>query len=308
MAFRLLWLIFLTCFLSCFSAIRAGAQPSTDLRKDKVFFQKKRNEFGLWLRQNQLDRIFRADSVAVSARKVTLFLRPAFDSKRACDSIQCAWTKLEQGNKRVNGQFFHERLLHKWAFLSEVPPGQAEVVVRCHDPAHFLAKVYSREGKVPVEQRSIRDGTVVDVSTPSSLQGVNTGDNKFMVPNKKVSTVCGNARRYLTNFYKMKGTPILWRAKVDTSYTTYDEFVLEVTHLNYEICPDGFFEYHRIYVKGLQKGNDVELSWEFQGKYGSGIIFPPRKNDYKDMDLRYKSNLEEYQKRLFKKLTDYLRQ
>ena len=94
---------------------------------------------------------------------------------------------------------------------------------------------------------------------------------------------------------------------MDSSYTTFDEFVLEITHLNNEICPDGYFEYHRLYVKGLQKGDDVELSWEFQGKYGSGIVFPPRKNDYKDMEIRYKTNLEEYQKYLFKKLLDYLR-
>lgn len=308
MAFRLLRASFLTCFLLLAAASAVWAQPSTDLRQDKPFFQKKQKEFALWLRQNHLERIFRADSVSVSAKKVTLFLRPAFDSKTVCDSIQCAWTKLEQSNRKINGQFFHERLLHKWAFLAEIHPDQAEVVVRCHDPAHFLAKVYSREGKVPVEQRNLRSAAVTEVSTPSSLQGMNSGDNKMLVPNKKVAAVCTSARRYLTNFYKIKGTPILWRAKVDTSYTTYDEFVLEVTHLNNEICPDGYFEYHRIYMKGLQKGDDVELSWEFQGKYGSGIIFPPRKNDYKDMDLRYKSNLEEYQKRLFKKLTDYLRQ
>lgn len=284
------------------------AQSPTDLRPDKAFFQKKRNEFDLWLFQNHLNGIFKTDSVAVTTKKVTLFLRPAHDSQLACDSLQCAWTTLEHANKKVNGQYFHERLLHKWAFLAEVVPAQAEVVVRCHEPAHFLAKVYSRDGKVPVEQRSLRGGVVAEVSTPSSLQGVNSGENKLTVYGKKVSPVCNSARRYLTNFYKLKGTPILWRAKVDTSYTAYDEFVLEVTHLNYEICPDGFFEYHRIYVKGIQKGDDVEISWEFQGKYGSGIIFPPRKNDYKDMDLRYKSNLEEYQKRLFKKLTDYLRQ
>lgn len=308
MALRLFRLIFLTCFLSCLGAFHAGAQPSTDLRQDISFFQQKKNEFGQWLRLNHLQHIFKADSVAVSARKVTLFLRPAYDSKQVCDSLQCTWTKLEQANRRVNGQFFHERLLHKWAFLAEVHPDQAELVIRCHEPAHFLAKVYSRQGIVPVEQRSIRSNTVTEVRTPSSMQGVNTGDSKITVPGKKLRAVCGSARRYLTNYYKPKGTPILWKAKVDTSYTTYDEFVLEVTHLNYEICPDGYFEYHRIYVKGLQKGDDVELSWEFQGKYGSGIIFPPRKNDYKDMDLRYKSNLEEYQKRLFKKLTDYLRQ
>lgn len=308
MAFRLSRAIFLTCLLCCLAAPGARAQKSSDLRQDKVFFKKKQAEFGQWLRQNQLNNIFRADSVAVSAKKVTLFLRPAYSGKQVCDSIQCAWTKLEQANRKVNGQFFHERLLHKWAFLAEVHPDQAEVVVRCHEPAHFLAKIYSREGKIPVEQRSIRSGAVVDVRTPNSLQDANIGDNKLTLPGKKVKTVCTTARRYLTDFYKPKGTPILWKAKVDSSYTTYDEFVLEVTHLNYEICPDGYFEYHRIYVKGLQKGEDVELSWEFQGKYGSGIIFPPRKNDYKDMDLRYKSNLEEYQKRLFKKLTDYLRQ
>jgi hypothetical protein len=308
MAFRLLWLIFLTCFLPCLGASQAAAQPSTDLRQDKDFFQKKKTEFSQWLLLNHLAGIFKADSVAVSAKKVTLFLRPPKDSKQVCDSLQCAWTKLEQANKKVNGQFFHERLLHKWAFLAEVRPDQVEVVIRCHEPAHFLAKVYCRDGKVPVEQRSLRSSTVAEVSTPSSLQGINAGENKLLVPNKKVNAVCGSARRYLANYYKTKGTPILWNAKVDTSYTAWDEFVLEVTHLSHEICPDGYFEYHRIYVKGLQKGDDVELSWEFQGKYGSGIIFPPRKNDYKDMDLRYKSNLEEYQKRLFKKLTDYLRQ
>ena len=308
MAFRLFRLIFLTCFLSCWGATDSKAQTTTDLRQDRAFFQNKKTDFTQWLRQNQLGHIFKADSVAVSAKKVTLYLRPTHDSKLACDSIQCAWTKLEQTNKKINGQFFHERLLHKWAFLAEIHPDQAEVVVRCHEPAHFLAKIYRRDGKIPVEQRSLRSGTVIEVSTPASLQGVNTGDNKILVRGKKVNAVCGSARRFLTNHYKTKGTPVLWKAKVDTSYTAYDEFVLEVTHLNNEICPDGYFEYHRVYVKGLQKGDDVEISWEFQGKYGSGIIFPPRKNDYKDMDLRYKSNLEEYQKRLFKKLTDYLRQ
>lgn len=296
-----------TCLLLCLGASGVRAQQS-DLRQDKAFFQKKQKEYGQWLQKNQLGGILRADSVAVTVKKVTLFLRPAYTGKRVCDSLQCAWTKLESANKKVNGQFFHERLLHKWSFLAEVHPDQAEVVIRCHEPAHFLAKIYSRGGKIPVEQRSLRSTAVADVRLPASLQGVNTGDNKLLVPGKKVNAVCTKARRYLTNFYKPKGTPILWKAKVDTSYTAYDEFVLEVTHLSYEICPDGYFEYHRIYVKGLQKGDDVEISWEFQGKYGSGIIFPPRKNDYKDMDLRYKSNLEDYQKRLFKKLTDYLRQ
>lgn len=302
MPLRLIWVIFLGLVLS------SPAVNAQDLRVDKAFFQKKKSEFNVWLRQNRLGHILRADSVAVSAQKVTLFLRPTFQGKRTCDSLQCAWQGLERANRLVNGQHFHERLLHKWAFLAEIHEDQAVVVVRCHDPAHFQAKMYSKNGRIPVEERNIRSGAVLEVSLPSSMQGINSGDNITLLRDKNLGQVCTKARRWLVSHYKDKGTPVLWRAKLDTSYTAYDEFVLEVSHLNYEICPDGFFEYHRVYVKGLQKGNDVELSWEFQGKYGSGIIFPPRKNDYKDMELHYKSSLDEYQKRLFKKMLDYLRQ
>jgi hypothetical protein len=303
MAFSPFRVIFLTCCLLSVSAVFAQ-----DLRNDRAFFQQKRADYNRWLRQNELGHILRADSIAVSNRKVTLFLRPTYSGRHTCDSIQCAWQRLEQANHRANGQFFHERLLHKWAFLAEVHEEQAEVVLRCHDPAHFQAKMYSRQGRVPVEERNIRSGSMLELSLPTSMQGINSGDNVTLIRGKNVGAVCTNARRHLVNFYKNKGTPVLWRARVDTSYTAYDEFVLEVSHMSYEICPDGYFEYHRIYVKGLQKGDDVELSWEFQGKYGSGIVFPPRKNDYKDMDLHYKSSLEEYQRRLFKKLLDYLRQ
>jgi hypothetical protein len=306
MASSLFRLFVLTCHCILFCAPLASAQ-SSDFRQDKAFFQKKKQDFNLWLKQNNLDRVFHADSVSVTTQTVTLFIKPVYKGKLVCDSIQCAWNILEQSNKRLSGQYFHERLLHKWAFLAEIHEDQAVVIVRCHDPAHFLAKISSAKGKIPVETRSIRSGQVVEVSTPASLQGVNTGDNKMLLQGRSVSAVCQTARRYLVGVYKTKGTPILWRAQIDSSYTTYDEFVLEVTHLSNEICPDGYFEYHRIYVKGLQKGNDVELSWEFQGKYGSGIIFPPRKNDYKDMDLRYKTSLEEYQRQLFKKLMDALR-
>lgn len=286
----------------------SAALQAQDLRADLPFFRQKRLEFNVWLRQNHLDHLLYADSVSATPQQATIYLRPTYTGRRTCDSLQCAWQQLEKSNRAVNGQSFHERLLHKWAFLAEIHETQAEVVVRCHEPAHFMARTFTRAGRVPVEERNIRSGTVIEVRTPASLQTINTGDNMALLHGINLGAVCTKARHWLVNRYKTKGTPILWRAKVDSSYTAYDEFVLEVTHLNYEICPDGYFEYHRLYVKGLQKGDDVELSWEFQGKYGSGIIFPPRKNDYKDMEARYKTELYEYQKRLFKQLLDYLRQ
>jgi hypothetical protein len=294
--------LIITCLICLFSVVTAQ-----DLRNDRAFFNKKRLDYNQWLQQNHLGHILRADSISTNSNKVTLFLRPTYSGRNTCDSLQCAWQRLEKSNRLQYGQNFHERLLHKWAFLSEVHEEQAEVVVRCHDPAHFMAKIYSKNGRVPVEERNIRSGSMIELNLPNSMQGINSGENTYLFRGKNVGVLCTNARLWLVNYYKNKGTPILWKAKLDTSFTTYDEFVLEVTHLNYEICPDGYFEYHRIYVKGIQKGDDAELSWEFQGKYGSGIVFPPRKNDYKDLDLNYKSELQEYQKRLFKQLLDYLR-
>lgn len=284
------------------------AQTGPDLRRDGLFFQQKRREFDAWLGQNGLSGVLTADSVSVSADKAVLFLRPPTSGPDACAALQAAWTDLETRNRDVSGRFFHERLLHKWAFLAEVHDEQAEIVVRCHNPAHFYARVTHQNGRTPVEGTSVRSLATVEISTPAFLGGVNTGDNSALIPGKKLGEVTENARKYLNTWYAAKGTPILWKARVAQPFVAVDEFILEVTHLSHEIVPDGFYEYHRIYVRGLQRGADVELSWEFQGKYGSGILFPPRKNDYKDTETRYKDSLEEYQTRLFKQLVAYLRQ
>ncbi|MCS6928912.1 MAG: hypothetical protein NZM43_05390 [Saprospiraceae bacterium] len=276
-----------------------------DLRVHEEFFRTKLEDYQKWFAQAELDQIFLADSIAVAPQRVTLFIRAAFQGSRVCDSLQCAWERLEQENFLRYGQYFRERLLRKWAFLAEIHEDQAEIVVRCHEPPHFMACIRSHQGRILREGRTVR-GRPVQVSIPTNLQALNLGEGKVILPGQKASEVCAKARRFLIQYYKPKGTPILWRARIDSSYTTFDEFVLEITHLSHEICPDGYYEYHRITVWCMQRGLDTELSWEFQGKYGSGILFPPRKNDYKDLSINYKDNLEDYQRRLFKRLVDHL--
>lgn len=298
----------LLLILCVFSMPKISAQPLEDLRQDAAFFRKKLPEFRQWLSESGLDAVFVADSVAVSARKASLFLKPAFRGKHVCDSMQSAWNALESSNRQMNGQFFHDRLLRKWAFLAEVREEQAEVVVRCHEPAHFFARVYGQNGEIPVEQRTLRTAAFLDLQVPTNaLSSATPGDNATLVRNQRVAPVCAAAKRFFVQWYASRGTPVLYSARLDTSYSFEDEFVVEVTHLSYEACPDGFFEYHRIHVSGLQKGDDVELRWEFQAKYGPGIVFPPRKNNYKDMELRYRTELEAYQRTLFRHLLNYLR-
>lgn len=322
---------------ACFWVGSLSGQVVEDLRRDAPFFRKKLPEFRRWLVENELHKIFRADTIAVDNQKVTLFLRPAFEGRRVCDSMQCAWNQLEMGNRDLNGEFFHDRLLKKWAFLAEIREEQAEVVVRCHEPAHFLVKISGRTEDVEqktldaghwkletskaqspmsnvyrptstlIEGRSLRSAAGMQISLPGgSLGGANVGENSAIVSGKKVGKVCAEAKTFFLDFYKNKGTPVLWKARIDTSFSFEDEFVLEVTHLSNQICPDGYFEYHRIHVQGKQRGEEVELRWDFQGKYGSGILFPPRRNNYKDLELKYKNELANYQNTLFRRMINYL--
>ncbi|MCS7037188.1 MAG: hypothetical protein RMJ33_08410 [Saprospiraceae bacterium] len=301
-------LVFLAGMVIAASSITFAQSPlEEDLRMHEDFFRARMRDYQQWLTYAELDRVLYADSIAVSQQRVTLFLRAAHQGERVCDSLQCAWERLEQENFRRYGQYFRERLLRKWAFLAEIHEEQAEVVVRCHEPAHFLMRIRSDRGRILRDWRSVR-GSVFQVHLPTftAFQNINLGEGKAIIPGQQAPAVSAKARRFLINHYKPKGTPILWRARIDTSFVTFDEFVLEVTHLSHEICPDGYYEYHRITVWCAQRGPDTELTWEFQGKYGSGILFPPRKNDYKDLSLRYKDNLEEYQQRLFKRLVYHL--
>ncbi|HNG90054.1 MAG TPA: hypothetical protein PK858_07610, partial [Saprospiraceae bacterium] len=169
------------CLLFSLARLTGAAAQAADLRADKDFFQKRKSDFDRWLRQNHLEGILRADSIGLTAQKATLYLRAAYRGKHVCDSLQSAWNKLEQSNRKVNGQYFHERLLHKWAFLAELHLDQAEVVVRCHNPAHFQARIFPKNGKIPVETRNVRAGAVLEVKTPASLQGINNGDNTALI-------------------------------------------------------------------------------------------------------------------------------
>ena len=298
--------IILAAFCLTLSGIVSAQVPVGDLRNDYSFFQKKTKEYQQWLADSQLDRYFIADSLVVQSDKVTLCLRPASQGPDKCAQTQQVWEMLQQKNLQEYGQYFHERLLHKWAFLSEVHENQAEILIRCEKPGYFEVRISSQNGRMPVEGMTMRAPAFASIQVPSSLDGANVGDNQALIRNKSVAVVTRAARKYLKMYYSNKGTPILWNARIDDTYTFIDEFLLEVTHLSHEICPDGYYEYHRIYVKGTQKGPNVELSWDFQGKYGSGILFPPRKNDYKDLSAKYKTELEDYQKILFRKLLDYL--
>jgi len=296
--------------LALYSPAFLAAQPG--LLQDAAFFEAQAQEFQRWLEANQMHLAFRTDGLDVKPGKVTLYLTSAGEDSR-CEFLQGAWQSWEkQFNKEHRfRQLFHEKLLETWSVLAELPADSTEVFIRCPEQGLFTIRIFSEtDGRILAEENNLKamGGGVVPIPF-EELKEVYTGGRLDSLSRKlsvrKVRLAVGD---YLLNhWYKGKGTPILYNVRIDTSYSHYNEFTWEFSHLSSEVLDEGYYEYHRIKIEVQERNNRLEFSWQFTGKFGSGILFPPRRNDYKLMETYYKSDVEEYERELFKKIEEYLK-
>ena len=282
-----------------------------DLRVDSAFFAVQEQEFQHWLEANEMDQTFRTDGIEVETGHVLLFLTFAGDAAR-CDSLQAAWDSWERQFNRTHRsrQLFHQKLLETWSVLAELSVDSTEIIIRCDGQGLFNIRIFGQaDGRILAQGNELKamGGGVIPIPF-ENLKEVYTGNRIDSINRKlsvrKVRVAVGD---YLLNeWYKGKGTPILYNVRIDTSASYYNEFTWEFTHLSHEVLEEGYYEYHRIKIEVQERNDQLEMTWEFTGKFGSGILFPPRRNDYKLMETYYKDDMEAYEEKLFRKITEYL--
>jgi hypothetical protein len=278
----------------------------SDFRRDEAFLHTKADDYRAWLAVYQLDRVFRVAGLDVEPQKVTLRLTTAF-ANADCDSLHAAWLFLQEKFWRERHAHLHELLFDKFLFQFELPPDSAAIVIACADPDAFEAHIYGRDGRTLLDEHSRRPLSMGNFAIRlDSLKTFNAGGKLRRLERRDVQKVTKQVEGFLREHYRDKGFWLRY-AKLDmTSF--YNEIRLEVTDLKNEAIRDGFFEYHYARINIAQAGDQVMINWKFQGKYGSGIFFPPRQpKDYKDMELHYKDELDNYEYVLFRKLEEYLR-
>ncbi len=287
-----------------------GAQSS--LIDKKAFFKFQQSEFQQWLSATQLDQAFKTDRIEIRPEKVRLFLT-AVAADDPCIFLQNSWEvwKDEFNQAHHGSLLFHEKLLKTWSTLTELPTDSVQIILHCNDPNLLRINIYGdSSGRILLEeenQQVMGSGTIPipyhhlkSMYTASSLDSINA---KLTV--RKVRLAVSD---YILNkWYKGKGTPILYNVRIDTTESYYNDFSFEFSHLSNEVLEEGYFEYHRIEVEVQERNERIEIDWEFTGKFGSGILFPPRRNDYKLMETYYKKDLERYEERLFKKISEFLK-
>jgi hypothetical protein len=295
------------CLLFCCSFLFS----QEDYRKYTSFFQTQEAEFQAWLDVNHLSGAFKTDGLLVEQDRVILYLTsPAGDPH--CDSLQMAWKSWESQFNKTHRfrQLFHQKLLETWSVLAEVPAQHTEIIIRCPKAGLFTARIFGEtDGRVLVEENDLKamGGGIIGIPF-GDLKDIYTGGRLDSLGRRlSVRKVRLEVGKFIAKHYEGKGTPILYNVRIDTSASYFNEFTWEFTHLSHEVLDAGYFEYHRIKIEVQERNNKLELTWQFTGKFGSGILFPPKENDYKLMETYYKDDLEKYEQDLFKKITEHLK-
>jgi hypothetical protein len=295
--------------LTLYAALICGkliAQPvatliSTDLVDSDSFFQYQKKDINAYLSRQIPAAHLSTAAIKTESHLVTLQLMP--DVKQACSVTPLAWAKAEQNN--VDWQ---KKLLNHWAFLAEIDVTQAAIEVQCCKEKHFFRRMGPAIAGADV--RTARGNEWVPLIKPLAFveQEVTpkTSDDtelSTLLQQSKANEVTQKVRKFCEQKYlNLPKARYIWDAEMKFTEISDTEFQVEVTYISNVAISDGYFEYHKIYVTTQQTGNNAILNVRLLGKYGSGIIFAPRRNDYKDMEINYKHEIADFRQVFFKQI------
>lgn len=301
---KILYKLHLLLLLSFF--LQAHLLAQEDLREDRIFLYEQLMDFQVWMDKYHFSDLVKVERLEVHAKSVVLSLKSRF-KKGNVDSLALFWPAFKQEFERATGEQPEEKLFKAFAFQMEIPLKAAKIHIKSHHDRFFDLKIYYNQGLIRIEEQGM------SYMVTGNLD-IDIEDLKIMYRERKdtiTEATIGNVRRavshYLYDYYRQKGTPVLYKAKVDTTRTYFNEFTYDITNISHEILDAGYFEYIRINIKITQNRRHVEIAYDFQGKYGSGIFTAPRKSQYKNMEIYYPAQLKDYEENLIKKIANYLK-
>lgn len=307
--------LLLTLFWFCSVAIVSG---QVDFRRNWDFFQSRQIEYQTWLATNTLGNFFRVESLETTPKRLVLVVASTFTGEYACDSLRSAWNTLREQCYRDTRQQLHALMLEKFCFQMDLPLDSAGILIYCPNSTYQVRIFGERsEGRQTarfeeVEDKSMGSGVIpipVGQLKEVYLGGGTRFGEKSGADIRKVRRAVGD---YFYRHYQPKGTKWFWKAQIDTSSSYYNEFTYHITYISGQVLKGrNFFEYHRVNVKIEQVNEVLNISWNFSAKYGGGLVYPPHtnSNDYRDLETSaFKGAFEDYQRDLFKKLEEQLKQ
>lgn len=257
---------------------------------DLPFFKKQVVEFQKWIENSQIGFLKVSNVTIQDNGKLSINLST---TNQDPDSLYSIWLNTKRGFEREDIVQFEERLLKVSSFLCDSEMEKTNILISNHSGT-FQISIEYLDGRINVqediERKMVSELIKIDLSDlniPKSIL-------KDTIRNNSIRAVRGNLSDFLIDYYKDKGT-FFYEARIDTSYTFWNEFSYIVTCLSNEIIHEGFFEFIRLDVVLSQSEKNLEILLEIQGKYAAALVCPEkRKSFYKSMDIHYSESLRRY--------------
>lgn len=273
---------YLLLLLLLVSTVPVYAQEGLQLEED--YFQSTLSNYQDWLDSTQLSQVLKIETLDVFTDKIELNLIIA---------TRESWLDLRDTYEEDYNRPIGDDLLKKLSFQMELVEDSVSIVI------NTLTEDYP----VIIEALDGQITTLEDeplISTKGMFK-INLAD----IPQSKKQTTLGDSedvkniiKNYLRSHYEQKK---VWGKKsrffvIDNG----EELNIEVSNISKEVLDDfliGYYEFIKIDMEINQKGDVVEIAYELQARYGSGIFVAPRRSGYKDMEPKYSEYVERYRKK-----------
>lgn len=296
------------------------AQRETDFTKDKKFFDEKSIEYDKWLKSSDLGKVLHVQMVRVTSDRLSLELT---FNKTKNDSILPFWNALKRDFERSDrGTTLEEELFFKMVYFMEIEPNQGYIqILDTYNPIQtvcFKRRMKYENNKVNVysEEHPCRSETfdfTIEPKDLSKLRAVPKGQLNSLM-NKEA--VFKRIKNYAIQHFVEVKPPKCENRKPNIEWITENnnELYFRVTDLCKEILVDEtnpwwcrileptcttcnncikreMLEIHINYTP-LSSGYKIHVS--IDAKFGSGWYNEVKRGAYKNMELDYKKQVEEY--------------
>lgn len=305
---------------------RLTAQPGlvNDLTQDKAFFERQSEIYQRWLDKAGLGNVLYVKDVQVEPKSVSLYL--AFQYAKL-DSIVSAWDQLENAFQQEGGLSLEQTLFYKWVNLIEVRQGLANVqVYDTYDLRReplFFRGIYFEDGRVQIETSDPKSKTVEFLIPLAS--GLGKGDAQGQLPARSRQELFDKTLAFAQERFQQTNCP----QRYPEVHILENDQVLrfEVTDLCREVLIDEAQPFLCSVLKGAgisdcnwvkrelltftmacsPAGNQLKVTLDIDGKYGSGLYEHVRRGGYLSMEIDFDEYLERYAQTFKEDLKRHLR-
>ena len=255
---------------------------SSELVSNHDFYSEQVVALNSWLTANDLsDSLITAKAIEISSPGVKLRMEVR-------DKLN--WSHLNERSYRETGEAFYETLFEKFVFLGDLQRSQLEIEIEGMDSYIFIT---FENGSIAEDfmdkMGEISDNHKVPISSFRSLIGPGTFQtNQFSLDQIKKKIVDG----MMNHFKPYKARFQEYRFQVLSQID--NELIFTISNVRNVVLDEGYFEHIRLTIDFDISPASIDLKYRIGAKYGAGIIWAPRRSDYRDMDPKYLDQLQDF--------------